>query len=173
VNQPLNKKMKKSILLAIMLLGAGVATSKAGVAFGVHIDTSHASLAGGYVGGHAQPSYGYAYGSGPGSNGQFHYNSGFDDSCIPSRASAYEYRYDEHGALHHELKHEHKDLHKDLKAEHNAAHRELGREAAHGVPWWILAKQHDALHHELKHEHQDGHHELRQEHQEGHYALRW
>ena len=30
-------KMKKAILLAVLLVGAGVATSKAGVAFGINI----------------------------------------------------------------------------------------------------------------------------------------
>ena len=165
--------MKKTILLAILLMGAGVATSKAGVAFGVNIDTGHGSVAGGYVGGHEQPSSGYAYGSGPGFNGQFQYNSGSDPSCRPSAASAYGYRYDDHAALHHELDHQRKDLHRDLKAQHKAGHRELRRQAACGVPKWVRERERAALHHELKHEHQDAHYVLRQEHREGHYALHW
>ena len=167
------RKMKKTILIALLLVGAGLATSKAGVAFGINVDNGRGVVGGTYVSdGCGQPynGNGFVY------NGQYRYNDGYGygygRAYSPSTGSAYGY-YGQHQALHHDLWHEHQDLHGDLRAQHNAEHRELQHEAAHGVPWWELERQHDAMHRELRHEHQDSHGAIRQDHRDGHYELGW
>src|SRR5439155_17531803 len=97
--------MKKTILLAVLLVGAGVATSRAGVSFGINFDSSRGYVGGGYVSGgcsqpfygygYAQPSYGYAY------SGQYRYTADYNYGC----------GYGPHGALHQDLREQHQDLH--------------------------------------------------------------
>src|SRR5438876_10693256 len=106
-------KMKKAILLAVLLVGAGVATSKAGVAFGINIGGGRGYVGGGYAsGGCAPPSYGYGY-SQPsygayGYSGQYRYTSGCGEG----------YAYGPHDALHDDLRAQHADLHQDLREQH-------------------------------------------------------
>jgi hypothetical protein len=156
--------MKKSILLAILLVGAGLATSRAGVAFGINIDSSRGYVSGNYtVDGCAQPSGGYVY-------SQPSYRYGYSGTVsYPTDVC----RDGQHKVLHRELKGEHRELHWYLRGQHEAVHRELRREAASGVPPRVRNEQHLEAHRDLEWEHRMGHREIRQDHRDGHYDLGW
>src|SRR5437899_1198014 len=142
------KMMKKTILLAVLLLGAGVATSKAGVAFGINIDSGRGYFGGGYVDNGCQASYGYGYGD----SGQYRYT--------PDRSYGYGYGYgqhralhqdlrEQHGELHQDLREQHADQHYDLRREHGASHRGLREQRDYGVPVWERQAEHRAEHEAL------------------------
>jgi hypothetical protein len=123
--------MKKSLLLAILLVGAGVATSRAGVAFAINIDSGRGYVSGNYaVGGCAQPSGGYVY-------SQPSYRYGYSGTVnYPTDVC----RDGQHEVLQGELKGEHRELHSDMRGQHAAVHR-MG-------------------HREIRQEHRDGHYDL-------------
>ena len=161
--------MKKTILMAVLLVGAGVATSRAGVAFGINVNAGPAYAQVGYENsGCAQPFSGYAYTPGYNSGGQYVRDS--------------DYVYDEHGALHgqiqdqhlglHQALHdEHAELHRDLNREHEALHVQLRRELACGVPLSEIHARHEAAHRQLSREHALAHVRLQREHAGGHWDL--
>ena len=169
-------KMKKIIILAIVLGGLiGASKSRAGVAFGITLDNGRGYVSGGY----SQPSYGTVYG------GQYRYTRDYYNG----------YGYNQHDALHDDLRAGHSDLHqdlreqhvdqhRDLRRDHLAVHRQLRQERAYGVPWYErqaeheaahewLSDEHRAGHEDLRDQHSDGHEDLRREHRSGHYDLGW
>ena len=146
--------MKKIILSAILLVGAGVATTRAGVGFGISIDNGGGYSRGGYVASGCAPAPVYAQ---PG--------------CGTELQSGY--IGDGHEALHHGLEAGRADLHRDLRRERADMHADLRRERAAGVPHWVRAEQQRAVLRELREVHRDGHRALQNEHRQGHYDLAW
>lgn len=146
--------MKKIILSAILLVGAGVATTRAGVSFGVSIDNAGGYSRGGYVAGGCAPAPVYAQ-PGCGAEQQIGYPG------------------DAHQALHQGLEAGRADLHRDLRRERADMHADLRRERAAGVPHWVRAEQQRAVLRELREEHREGHRDLQNEHRQGHYDLSW
>src|SRR5437667_2783643 len=109
--------MKKIILAAIVLIGAGVATTRAGVSFGISLNNGNGYYGDGYSSRSCgQASYGYAYG-GQQSSGGAGYGYGYGGGyryTQPSYGCAYGdqyYQYGQHQGLHQELRAEHRDLH--------------------------------------------------------------
>ncbi len=158
-NQAVRKKMKRIILAAVVILGAGLATSHAGTFFGITFGTGRPYEGRGYP----QPVYSYPYGA------PYQY-------VQPSygySAPAPDYQYDLHRDLHQELGAEHHDLHQELDAQHAAEHQRLANEAAAGAPWWELALQHRMDHRQLDAQHWEKHGHLDGEHAAGHDQLGW
>lgn len=116
VKQPAQKtNMKKIIISGLLFLGVGVATSQAGVSFGISLDDSHHHHRNrervivvpqqhhAPVAVYTQSESGYRnYGN----NGYNGYNSGYGQS-----------RFERHEELHHNLEHQHEQYH------HDAQHR--------------------------------------------------
>jgi hypothetical protein len=144
--------MKKMILSAILLVGAGVATTRAGVSFGISVDNDGRYSRGGYVASGCAPAPVYSQ---PG--------------CEPQTG----YFGDAHQALHQGLEAGRGDLHRDLRRERADMHADLRRERAAGVPHWVRAEQQRAVLRELREEHREGHRDLQNEHRQGHYGLGW
>lgn len=147
------------------MIGAGVATSRAGSFFGITIGTGPAYYGGECRNSWAQPAYAPAYVApdyqyAPAPYGYYGINDPY-------------YRYREHQDLHQELRAEHQDSHQELETQHWAEHERLNAEAAAGVPWWELELQHRAEHRDLAVQHWAQHEHLRDEHAQGHDELRW
>ncbi len=163
-NQAVREKMKKIIVAAIIMSGAGLATSQAGTFFGITFGSGRIYEGSSYP----QPVYDYSYGA-PYQTYQYAQPSYGYSAPVP----IYQYPYGLHRDLHQELGAEHQDLHQDLDAQHAAEHQQLANEAAVGVPWWELALQHRAEHRQLDAQHWDRHEQLEGEHAAGHDQLGW
>ena len=165
------EKMKKSIFLAVAVFaGVGVATSKAGGAFGINLENSRGSASTTYVSGQytGQRSYGYNHQNPYYSNG-----NGYGGRLIDNR-------YDAHEALHGQLDAErqvledqvgaqHDAWHQEWERQHKALHLDLDRQRAMGVPKSQVQAQHEAWHQQSRAQHFAAHQALRQ----GHLDARW
>ncbi len=158
-NQAVRKKMKKIILAAVVILGAGMATSHAGTFFGITFGIGRPYEGGGFP----QPVYSQPYGA------PYQYVQPSYDYSPPAPG----YPYGLHRDLHQELRAEHHDLHQELDAQHAAEHQRLANEAAEGAPWWELALQHRMEHHQLDAQHWGAHAQIDSEHAAGHDQLGW
>jgi hypothetical protein len=153
--------MKKMLVLAVVLIGAGV-TSRAGVSFGISVHNGHGHFSGGYESytpaPPSPPPCGNIYVAQPGygSHGQGH---GYDHSKR------------EHEAFHHDLKHERRAVDKDFKAIREQADREFRHQRAHGVPKRVVQEQRKALDAAIKGARQDSSAYLRAQHSIGHQYL--
>jgi hypothetical protein len=149
--------MKKIILSAVLLLGVGVATSQAGVSFGISIDNGRYTGSG-YVASDCAPAPVYSQPGCPPQAQSGYYSGGFRDG---------------HELLHRDLREERADLHHDIRQARQAVHRQLKVERAYGVPHRVRAEQLKAANRVLREQHREGHYELRGEHRAGHYELGW
>ena|SRR5438270_8945381 len=137
--------MKKIVLLAVLLISAGVATTKAGVAFGISGDNERGNFSGRYVSGsYARPD---------------------------AHDALHEQLTAEHSRFHDTIDAQHEAWHWELDQRHKALHRELEREAARGVPWWQRRAQHEAFHRAARENHWAWHDTMRRQHVGGHWDI--